>query len=56
MLYGDKSGEALSKCPNSISTASANKPKQLLKSVRVDETAEWLYFILEELKFIKVLL
>ena len=42
-VVGDKSGEALSKCPNSISTASANKP-ELLKPVRLDEEAEWLYY------------
>jgi len=46
-VVGDKSGEALSKCPNSISTASANKP-ELLKPVRLDEEAEWLYYYIRK--------
>tara|TARA_R100000541_G_scaffold20919_2_gene30696 strand:+ start:916 stop:2649 length:1734 start_codon:yes stop_codon:yes gene_type:complete len=44
---GDGSGEALSKCPNSISTASSEKP-ELLKPVRLDEEAEWLYYYIRK--------
>ena len=46
-VVGYQSGEALSKCPNSISTASANKP-ELLKPVRLDEEAEWLYYYIRK--------
>ena len=44
---GYSSGEALSKCPNSISTSSSNKP-ELLKPVRLDEQAEWLYYFVRK--------
>lgn len=46
-VVGYGSGEALSKCPNSISVASGNKP-ELLKPVRLDEEAEWLYYYIRK--------
>jgi hypothetical protein len=44
---GNGSGEALTKCPNTTTVSSTSQPS-LLKPVRLDEQAEWLYYYIRQ--------